>query len=43
MADWQKASSYPSTKAMAEQRIKAAKGGVKIKRATKTTTKKAGG
>jgi len=42
MADWQKASGYPSTKAMAEQRIKAAKGGVKIKRATKTT-KKAGG
>ena len=35
MADWQKASSYPSTKTMAEQRIKAAKGGVKIKRAAK--------
>jgi tetratricopeptide (TPR) repeat protein len=35
MADWQKASGYPSTKTMAEQRIKAAKGGVKIKRAAK--------
>jgi uncharacterized protein HemY len=34
-ADWQKAAGYPSTKAMAEQRIKAAKGGVKIKRAAK--------
>lgn len=34
-ADWQKASSYPSTKTMAEQRLKAAKGGVKIKRAAK--------
>ena len=34
-ADWQKASGYPSTKAMAEQRIKAAKGGVKIKRSEK--------
>lgn len=42
IADWQKAAGYPSTKAMAEQRIKAAKGGVKIKRAEKTT-KKAGG
>lgn len=42
LADWQKASGYPSTKAMAEQRIKASKGGVKIKRAAKTT-KKAGG
>ena len=35
MADWQKALGYPSTKTMAEQRIKAAKGGVKIKRAQK--------
>ena len=34
-ADWQKASGYPSTKTMAEQRLKAAKGGVKIKRAEK--------
>jgi len=34
-ADWQKAASYPSTKTMAEQRLKAAKGGVKIKRAEK--------
>jgi uncharacterized protein HemY len=35
LADWQKASGYPSTKAMAEQRMKAAKGGVKIKRSEK--------
>ncbi len=35
LADWQKASGYPSTKTMAEQRIKAAKGGVKIKRSEK--------
>jgi tetratricopeptide (TPR) repeat protein len=34
-ADWQKAAGYPSTKTMAEQRLKAAKGGVKIKRAKK--------
>ena len=34
-ADWQKAATYPSTKTMAEQRLKAAKGGVKIKRAEK--------
>jgi uncharacterized protein HemY len=34
-ADWQKASGYPSTKQMADQRLKAAKGGVKIKRAEK--------
>ena len=34
-ADWQKAADYPSTKTMAEQRLKAAKGGVKIKRAKK--------
>ena len=34
-ADWQKASGYPSTKTMADQRLKAAKGGVKIKRAQK--------
>ncbi len=33
--DWQKASGYPSTKTMADQRLKAAKGGVKIKRAEK--------
>ncbi len=32
-ADWNKAAGYPSTKAMAEQRLKAAKSGVKIKRA----------
>jgi uncharacterized protein HemY len=38
-ADWQKASGYPSTKAMAEQRLKAAKGGVKIKRAEKAKAK----
>jgi hypothetical protein len=35
MTDWQKAATFPSTKTMAEQRIKAAKGGVKIKRAEK--------
>jgi tetratricopeptide (TPR) repeat protein len=35
MADWQKAAGYPSTKAMAEQRLKAAKGGAKIKHAPK--------
>lgn len=35
LADWQKAAGYPSTKTMAEQRIKAAKGGVKIQRAKK--------
>lgn len=35
LADWQKAAGYPSTKTMAEQRIKAVKGGVKIKRAKK--------
>ena len=39
-ADWTKASSYPSTKTMAEQRLKAAKGGVKIKRAEKTKAAK---
>lgn len=33
LADWNKAASYPSTKTMAEQRLKAAKTGVKIKRA----------
>jgi predicted Zn-dependent protease len=37
-ADWQKASGYPSTKTMADQRLKAAKGGVKIKRAAKKPT-----
>jgi len=35
LADWQKAAGYPSTKTMADQRLKAAKGGVKIKRAAK--------
>jgi predicted Zn-dependent protease len=35
LADWQKAAGYPSTKTMADQRIKAAKGGVKIQRAKK--------
>lgn len=39
MADWQKALGYPSTKSMAEQRIKAVKGGVKINRSTKKKTK----
>ncbi|MEO5622927.1 MAG: hypothetical protein ABJB02_02860 [Dokdonella sp.] len=34
-ADWSKAAGYPSTKTMAEQRIKAAKGGVKIQRSKK--------
>lgn len=35
MTDWQKAASFATTKSMAEQRIKAAKGGVKINRAKK--------
>lgn len=35
LADWQKAAGFPSTKSMAEQRLKAAKGGVKIQKATK--------
>lgn len=35
LADWRKAAGYPSTKAMADQRIKAATGGVKINRARK--------
>ena len=35
MADWRKAASYPSAKVMAEQRIKAATTGVKLKRPTK--------
>lgn len=35
LADWQKAAGYPSTKTMAEQRIKAAKGGAKIQRPKK--------
>lgn len=35
LADWQKSVGYPSTKAMAEQRIKTVKGGAKIKRAAK--------
>ena len=34
-ADWQKAAGYPSTKTMAEQRLKMVKGGTKIKRANK--------
>jgi tetratricopeptide (TPR) repeat protein len=33
--DWQKAAGFASTKTMAEQRLKAAKGGVKINRAKK--------
>lgn len=40
LADWQKAAGFPSSKTMAEQRIKAAKGGVKIKRASKSPAKK---
>jgi tetratricopeptide (TPR) repeat protein len=35
MADWQKAAGYPSTKTMAEQRMKAVKGGTKLKRPAK--------
>lgn len=35
MADWNKAAAHSSTKTMAEQRIKAAKGGVKVQRAKK--------
>ena len=35
MADWRKAATFPSAKVMAEQRIKAATTGVKLKRATK--------
>ncbi len=35
MADWRKAATFPSAKVMAEQRIKAASTGVKLKRATK--------
>lgn len=35
LADWQKAVAFPSTKSMAEQRIRAVKGGAKIKRAKK--------
>ena len=34
-ADWNKAAGYPSTKTMAAQRLKAASGGVKIKRSKK--------
>lgn len=34
-ADWQKAASYPSTRTMADQRLKAIKGGSKIKRGAK--------
>ncbi|MBN8728547.1 MAG: tetratricopeptide repeat protein [Xanthomonadales bacterium] len=32
LADWQKAAGYPSTRAMAEQRINTTRGGAKIKR-----------
>ena len=39
MADWQKAAGYPSTKTMAEQRIKASKGGVKMKKSPKPGSK----
>ncbi len=35
MADWQKAAGFASTRAMADQRIKAAKGGVKIQHGRK--------
>ncbi|MGA9341370.1 MAG: tetratricopeptide repeat protein [Rhodanobacteraceae bacterium] len=35
MADWTKARGYASTKTMAEQRIKATKGGVKLRRSKK--------
>ena len=35
MADWQKAASFPSTRTMADQRIKAARGGAKINHAKK--------
>jgi tetratricopeptide (TPR) repeat protein len=35
MADWRKAATFPTAKVMAEQRIKAATTGVKLKRATK--------
>lgn len=35
LADWRKAQAFPSTKVMADQRIKAATGGVKIKRGKK--------
>jgi tetratricopeptide (TPR) repeat protein len=35
MADWQKAAGYPSTRSMADQRIKAARGGVKIQHGRK--------
>ena len=39
MADWQKAAGYPSTKTMAEQRIKASRGGVKMKKTPKAGSK----
>ncbi|MBN8481678.1 MAG: tetratricopeptide repeat protein [Xanthomonadales bacterium] len=35
MADWRKAATFPSAKVMADQRIKAASTGVKLKRTTK--------
>ncbi len=38
LADWRKATTYPSAKTMAEQRIKAATGGVKLKRPVKSKT-----
>ena len=37
-ADWEKAATFPSTKTMAEQRIRAIKGGVKLKRASRPKT-----
>ena len=39
MADWQKAAGYPSTKTMAEQHMKASRGGVKMKKTPKAGSK----
>ena len=39
MADWQKAAGYPATKTMAEQRMKASRGGVKMKKTPKAGSK----
>ena len=36
LAAWQKAQAFPSTKAMADQRIKAIRSGVKLKRSSKS-------
>ncbi len=36
LAAWQKAQGFPSTKAMADQRIKAIRSGVKLKRSSKS-------